>query len=70
MGITRPDEQTARSNNVVDVRVVLASGGGWNVIATLGDRMVAIHHCEDWHRAERALMRMSGDAQLHRVEAA
>ena len=70
MPTTRPDEQTARSGNIVDVRVELASGGGWNVTATLGDRIVAIHHCDDWHRAERALLRMSRDAQLHRGEAA
>lgn len=66
----RVEEHTPRSHSVVDVRVVLARGGGWDVIATLGGQTVAIQHCEDWHRAERAYLRMSGDAQRHRDEAA
>jgi len=66
----RLDEQITRSNGIVDVRMVLAGNGGWNVIAALGERILAIQHCDDWHRAERAYLRMSGEAQLHRNEAA
>jgi hypothetical protein len=65
------DEQAGRSHTLVDVRVVSAAGGGWDVIATRGDRVVAIQHCDDWHRAERAHLRMRADTRLlDRIEAA
>jgi hypothetical protein len=70
MATTRPDEQTTRSDDIVEVRVALAGDGGWDVIATLGTRILARQHCQDWHRAERAYLRMSGNARLHRVQAA
>jgi hypothetical protein len=66
----RPDGQLARAGDIVDVRVTRASDGGWDVIATLGDRLVAIQHCDDWHRAERAYLRMRRDTQLYPVRAA
>jgi hypothetical protein len=62
--------QLARAEDIVDVRVTRATDGGWDVIATLGDRVLAIQHCDDWHRAERAYLRMSSNTQRHRVQAA
>jgi hypothetical protein len=59
-----------QSHSVVDVRVTLAAGGGWDVIAMLGDRILVIRHCDDWHRAERAYTRMSGSAMPYRDAAA
>ena len=59
MSVKRLDQQIERSHTVVDVRVVPAAAGGWDVIATLGDSILAIQHCDDWHRAERASLRMS-----------
>jgi hypothetical protein len=70
MATKRLDQQPARSDGIVDVRVALAGDGGWDVIATIGDRILAIQHCDDWHRAERAYLRMSGDARLRQPEAA
>jgi hypothetical protein len=70
MATKRADVQIARSNDIVDVRLVLAPGGGWDVIATLRGRILAIQHCDDWHRAERAHLRMSGQSRLSGVEAA
>ena len=68
---TKQRHEAGRSHTLVEVRVVSAAGGGWDVIATLGDRIVAIQHCEDWHRAERAHLRMKGDTRLlDRIEAA
>jgi len=64
------DEQVAESEHAVTVRVARARDGGWDVIATLGHRILAIRHCDDWHRAERAYLRMSGDTQVYRVKAA
>jgi hypothetical protein len=66
----RTDEPTARSHSVVDVRVVRAAKGGWDVIVRRGGRVLSIQHCDDWHRAERALQRTRDNARLHRVEAA
>jgi hypothetical protein len=66
----RMDEQAGRVHGVVDVRVTRASGGGWDVIAILGDRMLALQHCEDWHRVERACRLMGGDARPCHAEAA
>jgi hypothetical protein len=70
METPRPEAQRACAENVVDVRITRATAGGWDVIAALGDRILAIQHCDDWHRAERACLRMIGDTQRHRLEAA
>jgi hypothetical protein len=43
---------------------------GWDVITTLGERILAIQHCDDWHKAERVLWRSRVDARLRRGEAA
>ena len=64
------DQQRTQSHRVVDIRVALAANGGWDVIATLDDRILVIQHCNDWHRAERAYMRMSGRARPNRPAAA
>jgi hypothetical protein len=70
MATQRADEYSGHADNLVDVRMTLAGDGGWDVIATLGGHILAIQHCTDWHRAERAYLRMSGDTRLHGVEAA
>jgi hypothetical protein len=70
METPRPDAQLACAEDIADVRITRATDGGWDVIATLGDRILAIQHCDDWHRAERAYLRMSGDTQRHRLQAA
>ena len=69
MAAKQLDKETTQSHSVVDVRVTLAAGGGWDVIATLGDRILVIQHCDDWHRAERAYTRMSGSTVPYRVAA-
>jgi hypothetical protein len=66
----RADAHCARAEEIVDVRVIRAGDGGWDVIATLGDRVLAIQHSDDWHRAERAYRSMRGEAQRHRGKAA
>lgn len=70
MATLRPDVQLARGEEIVYVRITRATGGGWDVIATLGNRILAIRHCDDWHRTERAYLCMRGDARRHRKRAA
>jgi hypothetical protein len=70
MATLRLHTPLARAEDIVDVRVTRVTDGGWDVIATVGDRILAIQHCNDWHRAERAYLRMSGDTQRHQLAAA
>jgi hypothetical protein len=46
-----PREEDAREEVRVDVMSV--QSGGWNVIASVGRRIVVVKHCADWHRTER-----------------
>jgi hypothetical protein len=46
---------TDRRRDVTAVRVNPAVQGGWDVIVTIDDRILASRHCDDWHRAERAV---------------
>jgi hypothetical protein len=41
------------------VGVAPAPRGGWDVTATVGDRVVARRHCRDWHRTERAVRELA-----------
>ena len=70
MGTNLLDVQSAASHDIVSVRVVAVRGGGWDVIATLGDHVLARQHHDDWHKTERAWARMRAAASRHRSEAA
>jgi hypothetical protein len=35
------------------LKYALAEGGGWDVLAQLDDRTVAVRHCSQWHGVER-----------------
>jgi hypothetical protein len=39
----------------------LAADGGWQVIIKVGDRIVAVKHCGDWHRVERLQARLQAN---------
>jgi hypothetical protein len=47
---------------LLEVRIVPAADGGWDVTATLDGHVLAARHCLDWHRTERAsrLMKFQG----------
>jgi hypothetical protein len=37
---------------ITNVRVSLAAHRGWDVTTTVDGRVIAVHHCNDWHRVE------------------
>ena len=43
-----PDE-----NRQTCCRVVFGETDGWDVRLEVGDDVVSVRHCEDWHRVER-----------------
>jgi hypothetical protein len=47
------------------VDISASERGGWNVTATLDGRVMAIRHCGDWHRVERACIRMESELQSY-----
>jgi len=48
------------ANRPTCCRVVLAEADGWDVRLEVGDDVVSITHCEDWHRVERICSEIYG----------
>lgn len=61
LDVVQPD--TPPHSGRVDVSA--SECGGWNVTATLDGRLLAIRHCDDWHRVERARAWMESKLQSH-----
>jgi hypothetical protein len=48
-----PAVAASAAEHVLQVAVMRAPSGGWQVIATCDGHLVASRHCDDWHRVER-----------------
>jgi hypothetical protein len=61
------DQPLARHEDaIIRVELTHAARGGWEVIATFEEYVLERHHYDDWHRAERAYLRMKTEATLNR----
>jgi hypothetical protein len=43
------------------IEVHVCNDGGWDVTAVVEDKIVAIRHCDDWHRVERTRSRFASE---------
>lgn len=53
---SKPADARVDSTNA---QVSLAVHRGWNVTATVDGRVIAVYHCDDWHRVERLCWTLS-----------
>jgi hypothetical protein len=48
------------ANRPTCCRVVLGEADGWDIRLDVGDDVISITHCEDWHRVERICSEIYG----------